>query len=205
MRRRKIDPKHIIYGPICDVKGYDNVRWVEHVSDGLRFVGYADEICRLRHTGWFTHDDGDPDETLRGAVYRLPARNGLSMYVYGHADPNNDDCAFLVMGTPALEKEDAARWADQFAERMAEEQRDFHRAWDAGRRYDRLGEEIVEMRREALKLCDEMHLMKRQARYPKSYATLRARVFELYRDIQAARNERADLLSTFGRESGWEE
>ena len=207
MRRNFTDPRRgIIYGPICDVKGYDNVRWVENVSDGLRFVGYADEICKLRHTGWFTYDDGDPDETLRGVVYRLPARNGLSMYTYGHADPNNDDCAFLCFDDPRMEKEDAARAADDFAERCAEHERDFHRAWDAGRQYDRLGEEIKETRAEMLKLRSEHRVAWHAGKLtPALDAAARNTIKNMVRAILAARKKRADLLSTFGREDGWEE
>lgn len=210
---RKKQPKAIYYNPINAPRhGYRHVRWVENVSCGLRLVGFADEIARkngsprsIDHKGWYTHDDGDTGEVMRGIVYQLPARNGQPQYVYGYADPINDDCALLNFEIE-VEVMNAARAADLFAEGCAEDERDYRRAWDAGRRYDDLAEEIKSMREEALKICGEMREARRTGfSAPTICYALRARVGTLYRNIQEARKKRAELLDTFGSCEGFKE
>lgn len=61
--------------------------WIESPSSmGLRFVGYADELVKLDHMGWFTNDFGD---TMRGVVYQLPGRDGKARFVAGHDNADN--------------------------------------------------------------------------------------------------------------------
>lgn len=68
-------------------KGY---LWIENPADmGLRFAGYADELTRLDHHGWYTDPDGF--ETMRGTVYQLPGRNGKGRYVAAHDNSCNGD------------------------------------------------------------------------------------------------------------------
>lgn len=200
------DSKAITYGPALktkDAHGFVNVRWVENVSDGLRRVGFADEINRMRHRGWFTDDDGDRDEVFRGSVYRLPARDGMPQFVYGYDDPCNDDCALLSFDPVADEKE-AARYADDVAESFAEAERDYHRASDAGRRFEELDVEIKGMRKEALAIAAEMRAARKAAvQAPTICATLRAKVLSLYRRIQKARDKRAALLNDYGNCAGF--
>ena len=212
MAKKKSIPS-IEYNPIIEPKrahNYENVRWVENVSRGLRLVGFADEIARaegcwrsIDHTGWFTMDDGINGESLRGIVYQLPARNRECLYVYGYADPCNDGCALLCFDTVS-DKMKAARAADRFAELFAEEQRDYNRAWQAGRKYEELAEEIKQARTEALSIAEEMRTAKRaKVEAPTICATLRAKVLSLYRSIQKMREERAELLDNFGECAGF--
>lgn len=72
----------------------ENLRWIENTDQaGLRFVGFADEIDRsIQHTGWYTDEDGCA-ETLRGAVWQLPGRNGVPLFVAGYCDPHNHGAA----------------------------------------------------------------------------------------------------------------
>jgi hypothetical protein len=181
------------------------LRWVENVSCGLRRVGFADEILpRLRHKGWYIDDDGD-GEVYRGVVYQLPSRKGECLYVYGYADPCNDDCALLDFDT-VTDKEEAAHNADRIAERFAEEQRDYNRAWRAARRAEDLDEEVKTMRRDALAIGEEMRAARKSnVVAPTICATLRSKIFSLYRRIQKARKEQVELFDSFGREPGWEE
>ncbi len=203
----KYKPKCIDYAPVNDPKrmhGYRNVRWVENVSRGMRLVGFADKIIRLDHRGWYT-DEEFQDETYRGVVYQLPARDRECQYVYGYADPNNEGCALLSFDFESS-KEDAARNADRFAEIFAEHERDYQRAWGAGRRYDDLAEEIKDMREEALAIGAEMRAAKRTVENaPRICATLRAEILKLYRSIQRVRKERAELLANYGRQEGFTE
>ena len=100
--KKKIEPKVIEYNRAFEAHGYRNVRWVENVSRGLRLVGFADEIASkeghrrtIDHRGWFTDED-QCGEIYRGVVYQLPSHGDeKECYVYGYADPNNDDCALL--------------------------------------------------------------------------------------------------------------
>jgi hypothetical protein len=216
--RKRTPPKSIEYNPVIDPKhmhGYLQVRWVENASCGLRLVGYADEITKaegnwrsIDHKGWYITEDGCGGETYRGIVYQLPSR-GEPQYVYGYADPNNDDCALLCFDVET-DKMDAARAADLFAEIFAREARDYDRAWQAGRRYEDLAEEVKTTRKEALALCAEI----REARKtgvqspqstPSICAALRDKVLSLYRSIQKMREERAKLLDDYGRQLGFVE
>lgn len=203
--------KAIEFNPVNDPKhmhGYKNVRWVENVSKGLRLVGFADEIAgrRIDHKGWYTTDDNDFGEVYRGVVYQLPSHGDEGeCYVYGYADPCNADCALLSFDITG-NKEEAARYADRFAEIFAEEARDYNRAWQAGRRCSDIAEEIQSARKEALAIAAEMRAAKKASvQAPTICATLRVKVFSLYREIQEARKTRAELVRDFGTCPGFVE
>lgn len=211
---RKKQPQ-IEYNPVCDPKsmhGYRGVRWVENVSRGLRRIGFADEIMKgegypraIDHRGWFIRDDDCGGEVYRGVVYQLPARHGLPQYVYGYDDPNNDDCALLCFD-PELEKREAAKQADRFAEILAEHERDYDRAWQAGRRVETLDDEIKDMRKEALAIGAEMRAAKGAPIVaPRICSALREKIRSLYHAIQKAREERDELLDTHGSQPGFKE
>lgn len=209
--KKKIAPKVIEYNPRHESHGYKHVRWVENVSRGLRLVGFADEIARkegsrgIEHKGWFTIDDCC-DEVYRGIVYQIPSHGDeKECYVYGYADPNNDDCALLCFDLTG-DKMEAARCADRFAEIFAEESREYHEAWSAGRKADDLAEEVKATRREALAIGEEMRAAKRaELDAPTICATLRAKVRSAYRQIQKMRKQRAELIDTFGSHPGFVE
>lgn len=210
----KIKKACIEYGPVNNTYGFRNVRWVENVSRGLRFVGFADEIARkegrrgIDHKGWFTMDDGDTGEVYRGVVFQLPSRNGLPYYVYGYDDPNNPDCALLCFDAPKMEKYEAACAADRFAEIYAEHEREYRRAWDAGNQWRELGEEIADMRSEALRLGREARQLKAvpgEVPLPGLLRMAREKIKSLYREIQRARKKRAELVELFDGEDGFTE
>lgn len=212
---KKRAPKVIEYNPVCEPKnmhGYRGVRWVENASCGLRLVGFADKLAkdagcwrRIDHKGWYTDDDGSSGEVLRGIVYALPGRHGKPLYVYGYDDPRNKDCALLCFDEPTDVLLDAAIAADQFAEVFAAAEREYNEAWQAGRRYTDLDEEIKDTRSTALKLGEEMRAaVKFYGRKPPTIcAALREKFMELYRSIQKMRKERAELLERFGSQSGF--
>lgn len=130
-------------------------RWIEDTdSIGLRFVCYADqELIYLRHKGYFASHYCD--ETYRGAVWQLPARNGSPVYVYGYEDLFNQGAAYVDFNHTD-DKRDAAKWADSMAEKSAEDSRE-HYAKDAAEQ-DILSarEAIHENNREALALIKEI-------------------------------------------------
>lgn len=82
-----------------------------------RFTGYADDIIRLRHTGWFT--DNFQNGTVRGIVVQLPSHNGLPIYLAGFACTDFDTVC-IIRTRLYNEKEDAARAADSEAETYGE-------------------------------------------------------------------------------------
>jgi hypothetical protein len=211
--RKTTKQKFIEYNPANDPKrmhGYKNVRWVENVSRGLRLVGFADKVAdeagshAIEHQGWFTDDDFQ-DEVYRGVVYQLPVRDGETQFVYGYADPNNDDCALLCF-EPFTDKLEAAKQADRFAELMAESERDYRRADSARIKYDELADEIKQARTTALKIAAEMRAAKQSGvSAPTICATLRSKILSLYRSIQKARKERAELMDSYGNCEGFTE
>lgn len=184
-------------------RGY-TLWYVENSELGLRRVDFAHKILGLRYTGWFTYDEGDLGETLRGVVYQLPARGGRAQYVYGYVDSNSDGVTLCF--DPVEGKEEAARLADDVAERVAESERDYHRAWDAGRRVESLNEEIAEGRREVLDLgAEAREARKKVGTMPVICGVVRGRIREIWRVIQRARKERDELIENFGREPGFVE
>ncbi len=206
IKQRGKKKKQIEFNPAHTSHGYRNVRWVENVSCGLRLVGFADKIAGLRHQGWFTEDNGDNGEVFRGVVYQLPAHGSEgTCYVYGYADPNNDDCALLCFDIIG-DKEDAARAADRFAELCAESERDYNRAWQAGLHYSDLGDEIKTMRTKALALGAEMRAAKKTGIYaPTICAALRGEIASIYRRIQKAYKERKELLASYRDEAAFKD
>lgn len=184
----------------------DSLRWCENVDAiGLRFVDYADKLVRLDHTGWYTDPDGF--ESIRGAVWQLPARNGRARYVAGYPDPINDGAARIDSDTIEGElggdygpycdadhdaKADAARRADQLAERVAESERDYQTAWQAGSLYATLGDEIADTRRQLLTALAERRKVER-ADLPALCDLLKQTVRQKLATIEAARTERNKL------------
>jgi hypothetical protein len=129
-------------------------RWVENAGKAMRLVGFADEIDRsIGHNGWYS--DNFHDETLRGVVYRLPTHNGRAVFAYGYADPWNDGAAFLCFDNDAEDEKHAARFADQLAERCAEDQREHEARDSAQNEIEELTARLVEIRRQVLTLIRE--------------------------------------------------
>jgi hypothetical protein len=137
-----IKQKHIEYNPEWTPEGSrERYRWVENVSKGLRFIGASHDILDLRHRGWFLDNDFQ-DESVHGVVYQMPARDGQPQYVPGVSDPHKDDCAVLDFHSLTSDKRDAARWADQMAERYAEDERTWREKQAIEDRKEQIAEEM---------------------------------------------------------------
>ncbi len=104
--------------------GWSGVYYVE--AGALRKVGYCDELARgIRHTGWFTDDDFQED-TMRGIVYALPAKNGQRRLVAGyHFNLGDDTGATLYFDMIYDDEIEAAHMADEHARVAAEREREF--------------------------------------------------------------------------------
>lgn len=97
-----------------------------------RFVGYADQINRrIGHTGWYCGDAYG--RTLRGIVFRLPARDGAETYLYGY-ESSVSECV-LLRDISARTKHEAAGHADSLARVTAEREREYNNAWHEGTKH----------------------------------------------------------------------
>jgi hypothetical protein len=140
--------------------------FIESVSDiGARFMAYSDDIWRgLNHAGWYA--DTFQDLIYRGAVLQIPGRKGHMRFIAAYEESCNggyvldlsrkavfSDLADSCL-TPADSDaaRDCASVANSFAESAAEKARDYDTAWQAGVQWFELGQEIREIRKEALSL-----------------------------------------------------
>lgn len=138
--------------------GEDRLRWIEKPEAcGLRLVGLAHDIGRshpyyggsvIDHRGWYLRPEGHTGEVVCGVVYRMSGKDGRARYLAGYADPWNCDetgrgPALLALAPMVGDGTDTdwefdcalrevARRADRIAERMAEEERDYNEAHEAG-------------------------------------------------------------------------
>lgn len=166
-------------------------------SAGLRFVNFADKIrTSINHTGWYADSsEGDSGYNYRGAVWRLPHSRG---FIAGYVDPYNDGAAFVELVICANENE-AAYSADTIAENKAEKSRDYDEAWQAGREFNELGDEIASARRDCLELIAEAKsACERLSGLDHIKATIRGHIQEYRSEIRNARNRRAKLESDYG-------
>lgn len=193
--------------------GGDVLRWIENTeAAGLRFVGWADDVGGLRHTGWHCDDEGR--ETLRGGVWQMPGKAGAARLLYGYAEfegrgeMNPGSAALCVSDVVSVpmrgefgnldETEgarDAARWADGLAESTAEDRRDYDSAYQAGRAAAELDAEAMAARAELLPLLREMRAIRKSPHTPLSpvgqiCARLRRDVAGLLETISEKRAER---------------
>lgn len=174
--------------PIKDSK----TRWVEDTSD-LRFVGYSDEIStHIRHKGWFA--DNFQDETYRGAVWRLPAKNGKERFVFGYQDSCNEPAALIDFDWTDDEL-DAALRADSMAEYDAVEAREYYAKDAAEREIEELKAEIIDIKATIKELLSERRELKMTGLTNDTVCGLFSeKVKNLLYDVKSAR-ERIEELS----------
>lgn len=192
----------VVYNPRStaqETRGYRHVRWIESTERaGLRLVGFADEVCKsegysraIDHTGWYSDPFGDSSDGLyRGIVFRLPSRHGKPVFVYGYADPFNDGAALLCFDNDAETPMEAARHADGFAERMAEEERDYQTKEMAAERAREARESAKDLRAELRQIREQLAACRKRCknwrkskRYSALLGAVRHRMAELREEI----------------------
>lgn len=177
------------YGPRIDGT---QKRWIENVdAAGLRFVDFADDIIRLNHRGWYI----DPDDwgaTYRGAVWQLPSRGGVPVYVYGYKCPHNPGAA-LVDFESTPDKDTAARWADDVAEADAEEAREFYERGRLEQEAEDLRATIADTRAEVRRLLRERRALKAHGDNATVCRLFRDKVRDLLAEARKAR-ARLDVI-----------
>jgi hypothetical protein len=124
-----------------------------------------------------TAAQGDPVEARR----RFSISESFSISAQESQDWENESA-----------RADAATWADSLAEEYAERERDYNRAWDAGRDWADLGEIIAETRRRVLEILGERRKVA-QVDAPNLCQAIRAHVESLLQDRAEAMRKRADL------------
>jgi hypothetical protein len=214
-------------GPVSRITGTErfSVRWVEDPEAlGLVFMGDFNKVARdndrprmFDHNGWYIREEdkgfsGPSIELARGVVYmlRLPRRGKRShLYYGGVADPMNSAAdgsgpCMLDMRNTFADPCEAARHGDKIAEQYGEDECDYSRASNARSRYDDLGEEVKETRKEALALIREIKTACPSIKdLPAIRDALRDKLAGLRRDIRKARKQRAELFAEHHREKGW--
>jgi hypothetical protein len=186
--------------------GSDTVFFCEQPDDYLRRVGFVDEIPSeshyrgkmVDHKGWYLRDDDCGGEVARGVVFQLPAHKGKCRYLSAVADPHNNGPAILSLEL-FDELREAARNADSLAEKYAEKERDYNRAWEAGQRYSDLGAEIAEERKATLALIREAKSQCATLRdMPATRKVIESAIRDYLRETESARDKRAELISEYG-------
>lgn len=162
-------------------------------APGLRWQ-WADDVdgASIGHTGWWTDPYGDGD-SIRGIVLRLPRGRGfLAGWSMGESMASE-----LETATVYDDETGAANAADSLAESVAEREREYQSAWQAGSKWAALGGEVQDARRAALAIL-------RDRKSAKGSATLceviRQRVDGLLEEIRDAREKRAALADGDGGE-----
>lgn len=122
---------------------------------------FVHEILSLRYTGWLTNEEGetyrDGSGLARGIVVTLPRSPGFSdgRFLAGYWWGDNDE--MVLFPDIFSDKEEAARYADSYAERFAEDQREDNAKWNEARRLEDKNEEARERLAECLKLARINH------------------------------------------------
>jgi hypothetical protein len=154
-----------------------------------RDLGDASDVTRLDHTGWYA--DNFQDGLVKGRVLQLPARNGMPRYVPGTYNTNCDGVTIYPLDIYD-DATDCARAADGYAERQAEDEREYDAKERAEMERDELRERIGELRSEARALIRDIKQHKPQG---KSICdALRARLHDIRRESREA-HKRIELLT----------
>lgn len=123
--------------------------WHTHAGEQFRNERFAHD-CEggPDHTGWFTQADGatyrDGTGLARGIVGRLPHGQFIAGYWWGD---NGERVYFPDVFT---DESDAARMADQHAERFADDAKADNEKWEAARDVERETEDAEKRLRECL-------------------------------------------------------
>lgn len=186
---------------------WQGLRFVENPELGLRLVGFADQVARklgytrsIDHMGWYC--DAFQDSTVRGVVFRLPHGRFIPGYVSSNDCTGqtrgrgvwNFNAAVLAFNDVCAEEFEAAKLADQLAESIAESEREYSEAWDAGRQCAEAEEERKDAWRELKTLARERLAARRAfADYPALCRAINSQARVFFRTIKEARGKIAEL------------
>jgi hypothetical protein len=160
----------------ADSRAYYCDEWPE-----WRDLGDAHKLARMDHTGWYA--DNYQNELVRGRVLQLPGRNHSSIYVPG---TYRTECEGVTLYPLDIydDSEDCARAADSYAEREAEDSREYDARWHAETEIEELRDSIAKLRSEARALIRDI-----KAHRPQGKAicdALRGRLHDIRRESREA-------------------
>ena len=196
-----------VCGKRFEAHGY-NCRFVEKASAvGLSDVGYCDTLANIGHTGWYS--DVYEVSTLRGVVFYVVGtspsgeiENVDGAYLIGYEGSENPG-TYLIEDRPYWRDQqncgeftfmrDLARAADRFAQRFAEEEREYSHAWaKAHQAHD----EAAEARSAVRELTAAMRTLRgRKKRSRKEMCRLRLEIGEAIDDYKDKMKALAEALS----------
>lgn len=149
--------------------------WWSHTRCAPGRISFADDVIKLRHTGWFL--DSHQGEKARGIVCALTHGRFLAGFEDGRGNRE-------VTGQVFSSAEDAARDADEQARIYAEKEYEYNAAWQEG---DSLRGIIEEKTRDVLELFDARH-------HPRVRRDIKGHIA----DIRAFRAEFKALCDSYG-------
>lgn len=158
-----------------------------HGSMPFRSVGYADEIVRIDHKGWYT--DSFQDDTMRGVVYQLPARNGKEQFLAGTEWSCNDEIVLFL--DVHDDKEDAARMADEHARVTSELYREDDEKQRAEQRKEEIAEKLKTLRTDRKAMQTELKTVCKSHKLARK--TLRAAIASNREECETLAKEGAEL------------
>lgn len=159
---------------------------------GWRVVGDSHKINSwIKHTGWYT--DNHQDGRYIGVVLQLPSRDGVEQFVPAirHSEW---DTATVYLNEITPEKRDAANWADQNAEREAEESREADAKDSAEQQIEEARSEIHRINKEVLPALKDIKGQKFSAPV---CSMIRGGILEHLADRRAAFRKIAKLQANF--------
>jgi hypothetical protein len=173
---------------------------------GFRLVGRADEVARkndrwrtIDHSGWYTSDDGD-NGIYAGFVLRLP--HGRLVPGIKHSEWHG---ATLFPLAQEYDETECARAADQYAERAADIERDYNRAWQAGAEAAEQNSQAADIRRRIIQLCSDLRSARRlvpsdDAAIVRLCDNARHAVQDMLGELARHRRQRDKLRGEYGAE-----
>jgi len=139
----------------------DKSKWyVDTLNQGpFTLCGDADEFIKLDYTGWYC--DSFQDDLARGAVVsirnpKVTDEDGAHVQYLPATYHTEGDCTGIVYREFYDNKQDAARSADGFAERIGEECREYDAQSQAEQEIEDLKEELHALNKKTLTLVREI-------------------------------------------------
>jgi hypothetical protein len=181
----------------------------------VRGVVKADSVVKSLPSGWYDNPHGesfrDGSGLIFGVVASLPHGRFLAGWQAGGCD-GGPTLSTRIFGGPGLDPEesaeDAARYADGMAERVAEDERAYREGWEAGTAWAEAGERLAELGAELRALLAERRALRpvtSPGRWPAICATLRQAVADKLAERAELRAERAELADSWADSEGWAE
>lgn len=187
-------------------------RYLENFESCFRTWRYVSDITRGAYTrrvdsDWYCDSDGH--RTARAIVLSLPHGRFLPAIRFEEHKYKDSGCLIEAGRNFETDEQNAALMAARFAERVAEKERDYSEAWNAGAEAQGLREEVDSTRGELLESLAEMRaarkLLKQEgvAQLPSVCNAMRSHVRASLRGISRARKRIAELRDNYGKTEGF--